>query len=478
MGSSEAKRVGVLTLALINVAAVLGLRNLPAMAVYGWSSVGWYLLGTIAFLLPIALAGVELSTTWQKGGGLFGWVREAFGEEVGFFAIFCEWSNLLVWYPAVLAFIASTLAFAVNPDLASDNRFMFVVMMAVFWVSTGVALFGSRASRLLGTFGVFAGTIVPALLICGFGIAFILSGERSELPPFALGDLLPDFSLTTLPLAGVAILTFAGMEMIGFHAGDVRNPRRDLSRAMAVSAAIIFVLTVLGTLAVAWVVPKSQLSLAAGLMQAFSAFFDDFGVGWLLTPLALLVALGAIACLQTWLTGPASGLHVAVNRGFMPPMFARLNRFGAPAPVLLLQAGIGTVIAVAYLFAPGINTVYWMLSAMTTLLICIMYVAIFASFIRLRYVKPDVERPFRVPGGMPGAWICGGLGAAACAATFFISLLPPSEAQFGSTWTYVLVMLAGVAALTSPALVLSWRTRARRAARGAGHDDAEEGAGS
>ena len=106
------KVLGVFALAMINVAAVLSIRNFPSMAIFGWSCIGWYIIGTILFLIPISLAGAELATGWPEGGGVYAWVKRAFGEKGGFTALFCEWSNNLVWFPTVLSFTASTLAFA------------------------------------------------------------------------------------------------------------------------------------------------------------------------------------------------------------------------------------------------------------------------------------------------------------------------------------------------------------------------------
>jgi len=146
MDTQEKKKIlGVFTLAMINVAAVLSIRNFPSMAIYGWSCIGWYIIGTILFLIPISLAGAELATGWPEGGGVYAWVKQAFGEKGGFLAIFCEWSNNLVWFPTVLAFIASTLAFAITPSLAANPWYMFSVMMLAFWGTTLIAYFGEEA---------------------------------------------------------------------------------------------------------------------------------------------------------------------------------------------------------------------------------------------------------------------------------------------------------------------------------------------
>jgi glutamate:GABA antiporter len=98
-GNGKAKTLGVFALAMINVAAVLILRNYPSMAVYGWSSIGWYVIGTIAFFIPLTLAGAELATGWPKGGGVYAWVKEAFGEASGFIAVFCEGRTTRCGFP-------------------------------------------------------------------------------------------------------------------------------------------------------------------------------------------------------------------------------------------------------------------------------------------------------------------------------------------------------------------------------------------
>lgn len=300
-------------------------------------------------------------------------MREAFGEEAGFIAVFCSGSNNLVWFLTVLAFIASTFAYIFNPNLATNNLFMFITMMGAFWGTTFIAIMGEKTSSKFGSFGVIAGSIIPATLVIILGIVYALSGQPLALPPFSLSAAMPTINLSTLPFMATVVLLFAGMEMAGFHALEVRDPQKDFPKAMAISSIIIFVLTVIGTLAIAIVVPVDMLSLAAGLIQAFQAFLYAFNRTWLLAPLALPVTLGGLANLASWLIGPALGLGEVASRGNMPPFFAKINKNGAPRGVLILQASLGTIISLLYLFIPSINSAYWILSAMTVLLLCIVY---------------------------------------------------------------------------------------------------------
>lgn len=450
--SSKVKSLGVFSLAMISVGAVLSVRNYPSMAIYGWSSVGWYVLGTLLFLIPLTLASAELATGWSKGGGVYTWVKEAFGEKAGFIAIFCEWSNNLVWFPTVLSFIAGTFAYVFNPELSNNGFYMFVAMMIAFWGSTAVAWLGPKVTAKFNNMGVMFGSILPSILLIIFGLIYVAQGQPLQVPPFTLPALVPEIDLSTLPFVATIILLFAGMEMAGFHALEVKNPGRDFPRAMLLAALMIFGATVLGTLALAWVIPLDELNLASGVMQAFASFLKAFNLSVLTPIIAVLLSLGGLALLINWMVGPVLGLGVTSAAGDMPPMTRRLNKQGVPTGMLIIQGVIATGISLLYVFSPTVNQAYWILSALTVMLLCITYMFVFAAVIRLRIIKPNVHRAFKIPGGLLGVWIIGGVGFLASAFTFVIGCLPTSVTTI-PFWGYVLIMLIGTALLSLPPLV-------------------------
>ncbi|MDD1769751.1 MAG: APC family permease [Methanomassiliicoccales archaeon] len=453
MDENKKKILGIFSLAMINVAAVLSIRNFPSMAMYGWSSVGWYLIGTLLFLIPISLAGAELATGWPKGGGVYAWCKEAFGEKGGFTAVFCEWSNNLVWFPTVLAFVASTLAFAITPDLANNSIYMFSVMMVAFWGTTFIAFMGEGVTSKFTNIGVIIGSIIPAVLIIGFGVAWLAGGNTLAIPPFSFDQLIPQINGETFPFFATVILLFAGMEMAGFHALEVKNPQKTFPRAMFFSAIIILIITILGTLAIAFVIPPDQLNLASGVMQALQYFFAAYNLSWLVAPMAILITLGGIVLLAAWLIGPALGLGIVAKEGNMPPMFNKTNKKGSPMGVLVVQALIGTAISLLYVFLPSVNQAYWLLSAITVELLCVVYFLIFASLIKLRYSQPDTPRSYRIPGGMIGVWIVGGAGLVGIVLCFIAGIMPPSGIFSSGPLAYVLTILAGTALLAVPPLI-------------------------
>lgn len=457
MDKKVVKSLGVFSLCMMSVAAVLSLRNFPTMATYGWSSIGWYLIGTIFFFLPLALVAAELATTWPEKGGIFAWVKRAFGTQKGFLAVWGEWTETLVFFPTLLAFIAATVAYALFPEFAHNNIFFFIIMIAVMW---GMMLFnflGTRSSAWLSSIGSIMGTLLPAGLLILLAGSFLLGGNHIQ-TPFSADALVPEVSLGSLPFLASVLVLFSGMELAGFHALEAKNPQRTYAWAMLWAAALIFGFSVIGTLAIAFVVPAQEISLAGGLMQAFDLFLQKVNLAWLVVPIGLLIAIGAIAEFSTWYLGSSKGLHAVADEGSLPQSLRKRNQHGIPTRILAVQALLVSVFMMLFLFIPSINTSYWVLTAITSQVLAVMYMLIFAAAIKLRYSQPDVKRPFRVPGGKIGIWIIAGAGFLSSVFTFVIGFVPPSGLSI-SGWLYPVGIAAGVLALMTPPFFFHWRAR-------------------
>ncbi|MGY1745936.1 APC family permease [Blastococcus sp. SYSU D00695] len=455
-------RLGVLALAMINVASIVSARNLPVMAEYGWAMFALFALSIAVFLVPISMAAAELGTAFPLDGGVYAWVREAFGGRTGFLAVWCDYAENVAWFPTVLSFIAASLAYAIDPSLATDRTYLVVVMLVVFWGTTAAALGGVRASSVIGAVGTVAGSIVPALLVVGLGAAYLLRGDASQIP-FSAGALVPDVHLADLAFLGGIVLLFTGMEMAGFHARETRDPGRTVPRAIAAAVAITVTFSVLGSLFMSFVLPQHEISLVSGTMELFSRVLDTLGAGWLLAPLALVVALGGVAHLTPWVLGPASGVAVVAREGLAPTRLGRTNRNGVPVALLVAQGVAGSVFALLFVAVPSVSTSYWMLSAVTAQVIVAMYALVFAAVIRLRYTRPEVPRPYRIPGGLPGVWLVGGVGLLGCLFSFLLGFVPPGQLATGDTAVYVLLLALATVVLSLPPFVLALLARRRGA---------------
>jgi glutamate:GABA antiporter len=451
----KARMLGASSIALISLAAVLTLRSLPAIAEYGWSSIAYYLLGAVLFFVPLALVAAELATGWPRAGGLYAWVKEAFGDRSGFLAIWFEWVENVVWFPTVLSFVAAAVAYVIEPSLANEKVYLVIVMLAVFWGLTVLNFFGEKWILRLNNPAVIIGTLIPAAVLIGLGAYWLFAGRRLQIP-FSASKLKPDLSsINHLVFFVGVVLGYAGIEMAGFHAKETRNPKRDFPRAIFLAAVLIVGVSILATLAIAFIVPQAKLSLVAGIPQAFAFFFKALGVGaWATKLMSGLVAIGTLALISTWLLGPSKGLYASERTGNLPPELHYVNKRHVPVAVLVLQGVLTTLFALLFLLVPSINSSYWILTALTTQILVMMYILIFAAAIRLRYTQPDAPRAYKIPGGKAGIWIVAGAGIFGSAFSLIIGFVPPSGVSHWPTPIYIAVMLGLIVICSAPPFIM------------------------
>ena len=160
--NGKSKSMSVFTMSMLTVAAVLSLRNLPSQAEYGYSVIFYLVAAAVCFFVPSALVSAELASAWPEEGGVYCWVKEAFGPKWGFVAIFMQWVENLPWFPAVLTFVASSIAYVVDPKLATNRWFVLITIWVSLWLATFLNFKGMRLSAFLSSSGAIAGTVAPA----------------------------------------------------------------------------------------------------------------------------------------------------------------------------------------------------------------------------------------------------------------------------------------------------------------------------
>jgi putative glutamate/gamma-aminobutyrate antiporter len=461
---SAMKTLGIFPLAMINVVAIIGLKNLPTMSEYGFGLILYVVIAALMFFIPTALVSAELATGWPKTGGVYVWVKEAFGERWGFLSVWLQWVSNVVFLPSTLAFGAATLAYGFSPDLAESKMYTIAIVLITVWLFTFINFRGMGVSGMISSVGAIVGTIIPAAVIVFMGILWVAQGKPMAIEVTTESFLPPITTFGQLAMITVVILALQGMEMSASHAGDVKNPAKDFPRAIMVSAIIILAILIAGSLAVAVAVPTSEISLTAGIVQAFETFFDAYGVRWLVPILGIMVAFGVFAQVSSWIAGPPRGLCETGREGSLPPFFQKLNRNDMPVRVLLIQGAIVTVFAFVFLVMPNIGSAFLIMSALTAQTYLIMYVLMFIAALRLRYSQPGVKRPYRIPGGNLGMWVVSGLGVIASVATFALGFFPPTQIQTGSLLIYELVLVIAIIVMCVPPFLFfafrkpSWRT--------------------
>ena len=437
-----------MTLAIMNVTAVVSLRGLPSEAVYGLSSAFYYLFAAIVFLIPTALVAAELAAMFSdKQGGVFRWVGEAFGARTGFLAIWLQWIESTIWYPTVLTFGAVSIAF-IGMDqthdmaLASNKIFTLVVVLAIYWIATFISLRGLGWVGKISKWGGLIGTIIPAGLLIVLGIIYLATGGHNNMD--MSGSFFPDLSkLDNLVLASGIFLFYAGMEMMGIHVMEVDNPKRNYPKAIIIGSLITVCIFVLGTFSLGFIIPAKEINLTQSLLIGFDNYFRHFHISWAGPIIAIALMFGVLAGVLTWVAGPSKGIFAVGKAGYLPPFFQKSNRNGVQRNILLIQGGLVTLLSLLFVVMPSVQSFYQILSQLTVLLYLIMYMLMFAAAITLRYKMRNTDRPFRLGKGNGLMWLLGGLGFCGSLLAFILSFIPPGQIAVGSKSVWFAVLIIG-----------------------------------
>jgi glutamate:GABA antiporter len=430
------------TLALLTVGSVGNLGSAPPLAVLGLASVFLYVLPALVFLVPISLVAAELASGWP--GGVYNWVSEGISAPMGLLAVWCEFAQTIFLYPALLAYVAGTLAYVFDPGLAASGVYNAVVIIVLFWGGVLLCSLGPALVARLGSGGTRIGTLIPAAILMALGVAYLVQGHHPAAPMTARHLLPPWTGLASIVLVVNSFFTYAGVEVNAVHIDELRNPARDYPRSIFLAMALVLAVFIGPTLVISWVVPSAQISFTVGVMQAFNSLFTRYHLGFAVPLIAIALAAGALAGMISWLDGPSEGLLlIGRQQGFLPPWFQKVNRQGIEVRIIAAQGVVITLIAVLYAFIPSVSHAYWVFTALATQVYLIMYVLMFIAAVRLRRSQPDRPRGYRAPAlGL----LCV-LGAVSSVAALAIGFIPPSQFGHSNPVTYALLILAGVLAI-------------------------------
>ena len=229
-------------------------------------------------------------------------------------------------------------------------------------------------------------------------VVYLIQGNESA-APMNVHHVLPAWTgLASIVLVMNSFFTYAGIEVNAVHVDELRNPGREFPRAMFLATVIVLAVFILPTLAISWVIPGHQISLTAGVMQAFNDLFRHFHLAFSVPVIAIALAVGALAGMISWLDGPAQGLlDIGREQGYLPPYFQKTKQEGVETRILTAQGVVITVIGLLYALVPTVSNAYWIFAAMATQVYMIMYVLMFISALKLRRAQPDHPRGYRAP---------------------------------------------------------------------------------
>lgn len=447
------------TIVALNIATVINIYGFPSEAFYGLTSISLYLIAIVIFLIPVALISAEFGAMFPKRGGIYTWTSEAFSPKVGIFATWLQWIQSVFFYPLSLTFAAVTFSY-IFPDSSisgylSNNKFYIIgFILIIFWACTLINL-KNKLSNIgkISVIGVWVGIFIPVFLLIAFSIYYMISGGHIEMST-DLSSAIPHFHTIDQVVMAVSILLFfSGLEVNGVHVHMMKNPSRDYPKALLFTSLIIGVIYILGTLAIAIIIPSKELNITQSVISALSSYLSYINIRFILPVIAGALAFGVLTNTLAWITGPASVISYISTLGYLPKAVEKTNKNNAPVVILIAQAVIVTIISFIYVISSHVQQGYQMLLQMTNAIYLTMYIIMYISFIRLRYKNKTIDRPYKAGKTLFQAWGITLIGLTSAVYCFILSFFPPAQLDITHQRNYILILFGIYIALILPPVI-------------------------
>jgi amino acid transporter len=456
----QPKELKLFALVMIRITAVMSLSSIAYMATIGLQNVAFFAFAALLFFVPSALISAELGgMLTSNNGGVYTWVSTAFGKNSGLIAIWMEWFNNVIAAPANIAPMVATFAYVGFPTLAHNATAMFFLLLLVTWAMTFFNFLPIGKVAVLSVVGGVFGMILPGILLISCAIYWVISGAPLQVSFSTTSDWVPVASFATFALLVKVLGSYSGIQAVSFHTRNIKNPRVNVPISMLITVIIIFCVTTLASVSLAAIVPSADRNALNGLIQAIAVVMHRLNLDWVAQIISLFVCVGMLAAASIWILSPARGMQEVAIQGMVPKIFAKTNKHGMPIGVLLIQAVICSLLATLFLLMPSVEAAFAMIIALTSQFTVMMWILVFVSAIRLRYVAKDMERPFRIGKTGNGAMIFWAtLGIIACSCGFFLGLFPPKFSHVQNIAGYVsLMIIADIIIIAIPFAYIKYR---------------------
>ncbi|PWX51801.1 glutamate:gamma-aminobutyrate antiporter, partial [Clostridium perfringens] len=372
----------------------------------------------------------EMATVdgWEKGG-VFTWTGKNLGKKYGFANLFFEFFEITVGFVTMIYFILGALSYVFDwPALNSNPMIKFIGVLVIFWILALSQFGGTKYTAKIAKIGFIVGILLPAAILIILALVYIIQGNPIYIS--SKDTFVPDFTkVNTLVVFVSFILSYMGVEASATHANEMDNPKKEYPLAMLLLVIVAIVVSTLGGLAIAAVIPQDQINLSAGVVQTFAVLLGHFTANntILVKIIALLLAFGVIAEVSSWVVGPTRGMIIAAEEGAIPKSWAKTNEHDVPVYLVIAQGIIVSIWDAVLTFGAGGSNLSFLAAMSLTVVIYLSgYILFFVGYIKA-ILGEGLNGAYQMPGGKPVKIIVAIIGLATSIFAFFISFVPPTS---------------------------------------------------
>ena len=456
---TQPKVFGLFSMVLFSVSAILVADTVAASAAIGVQGLGFWLALGLLFFIPYGFITAELGSAWPEEGGIYVWVREAFGPGWGTVTSWMYWVNTALWAPSVFVLFIGSLEVAFGVDVSPFWEA--VIVIAMVWAIVLIGVLPLSWSKFVPNLSA----AVKVIVLVGLGVMGVAYAmKHGTANSFALDQWVPSWNTDSLSFLPIIIYSYMGFELMSSAGGAIKEPKRDVPKMIVLAGAAILAVYTFATFGILAAIKTEDVSIVTGIVDALQLTFDQVlgGWHWLFDLVVVGLLFTFFGNMVTWSIGANQTIGATGLDRTAPGVFGHVNkRFGTPDYAFVLMGVIATAITVlAYALDPTQANVFWTLFALSSIVFLIPYLLMFPALLVLRRKFPDRHRPYVVPGGTAGAWVSTVLCEVGMFLTVFLFFYFPAEGVSKATFWAITGGGTALSLLVGWLLYRNSRTRA------------------
>lgn len=378
-------------------------------AAIGNSQYFWWIIMLLGFFVPYGLISAELGTQYPSEGGLYTWIKKAFGPKWAGRVAWFYWVNFPLW----IASLADLVTTVIMQIAGIEMTWPLILGIQAFYIVLVSVLGSLRVSQsdILSNLGA----ICKFIFMAGLGALgiYVLITQGTANPIESWTDLLPmtadgHFSFAGLGFVSLIIFNMLGFEVVSTFSDDMDNPKKEIPKAIIVGGILIAIFYLLPSFGIGVAIPIEELQTNTGLLESYGVLLRIVGfsagiVKAILTVVGGLFIYTLIANIASWNFGVNSVIAEAAADGTFPKSWAKRNKDGVPYVVSIWTGVVAMLIAVGGIivaeFFPEVSNLFWTFFSLSLVCLLLCYLPMFLAFLKLHRRGPAVKSGYWISGG-------------------------------------------------------------------------------
>ena len=433
------RALGRRDLVLLFIVAIVNLNVVPSIAANGGVTIWLWILALVFFFWPQGIAVIELAQRYPGEGGVYLWIKNYFGDFHGFLAGWCYWTNNVFYIPTVLLYLVGVATFAAGPRakaLGENPEFTLFAALTALVILVALSVMGQGIGKWVNNVGGIGTWLIAAILIVLGAVVFATHGSALKSSDFRVQGT--DWRI--IATFGTICFSLVGLELGSVMGDEIKDPRRTVPQAVVIGGIASGILYIGATLTLLLAVPKENIGVLQGVVQAIQGMAKQVGMDWIVAPLAVVLSVSIAGIASAWLSGSARIPFVAGMDRYLPESLGRLHPRTATPYVALIAQGVLSAIFMVFnnlVGRPTVKEAFEIMLALAVVLQLVPFLYLYATLIRIAKGTRDANGRF----GAKTLMMAGLSGLITTAIGMVVAFVPPSGVK--SVWVFEIKMILG-----------------------------------